>query len=42
LNGLSRAQAWRSAVLDQMDENKAFDGDQASNWAAFSLAGDWR
>ena len=42
LNGLSRAQAWRSAVLNQMDDSKAFDGDQAYHWAAFSLAGDWR
>jgi len=42
LNGLSRAQAWRSAVLDQMDDNKAFDGDRAYHWASFSLAGDWR
>lgn len=42
LNGLSRAQAWRSAVLSQMDEKKPFEGDQAYRWAAFSLAGDWR
>lgn len=42
LKGLSRAQAWRNAVLSQLDGNKIFDGDQAYNWAAFSLAGDWR
>ncbi len=42
LDGLSRAQAWRNAVLDQMDDGKAFDGEQAYHWAAFSLAGDWQ
>lgn len=42
LNGLSRAQAWRNAVLSQLDDNKAFEGEQAYHWAAFSLAGDWR
>jgi hypothetical protein len=42
LNGLSRAQAWRMAVLSQMGDNTPFDGDQAYRWAAFSLAGDWR
>jgi tetratricopeptide (TPR) repeat protein len=42
LNGTSRAQAWRNAVLSQMDDNKGFEGDRAYRWAAFSLAGDWR
>lgn len=42
LNGLSRAQAWRNAVLSQMGTNSIFNGDQAYRWAAFSLAGDWR
>jgi CHAT domain-containing protein len=40
--GLSRAKAWRSAVLSQVDNNKPFEGEQAYHWAAFSLAGDWR
>ena len=42
LSGLSRAQAWRNAILSQMHDNKAFEGEQAYHWAAFSLAGDWR
>ncbi|MCK5895342.1 MAG: CHAT domain-containing protein [Cocleimonas sp.] len=42
VNGLTRAQAWRSAVLHQMDHDKPFKGKNAYCWAAFSLAGDWR
>lgn len=40
LNG-HRAQAWRNAVLSQMDEKNVFNGDQVYRWADFSLAGDW-
>jgi len=42
VNGQSRAQAWRNAVLSLMDNNQLFEGRQAHHWAAFSLAGDWR
>jgi CHAT domain-containing protein/tetratricopeptide (TPR) repeat protein len=42
LNGQSRAQAWRKAVLTQLGDHPFFDGGQAHHWAAFSLAGDWR
>ena len=42
INRLSRAQAWRIAVLSLMDDSKPFDGKNAYNWASFSLAGDWR
>ena len=40
--GLSRAHAWREAMLSLMDAAAPFKGDNAYHWAPFSLAGDWR
>jgi tetratricopeptide (TPR) repeat protein len=42
VNGQSRAQAWRKAVLTQLGDHPFFESQQAHHWAAFSLAGDWR
>jgi tetratricopeptide (TPR) repeat protein len=38
-NDYSRAQAWRKTILDLMEDRETAS---PSDWAAFSLSGDWR
>lgn len=40
--GMTKAEAWRDAMLSLMDEHDPFDGGNAYHWAPYSLAGDWR
>jgi len=42
VNGASRAAAWRTTVMSLMSDVNPFHGENAYEWAMFSLAGDWR
>lgn len=39
---LTRAQAWREAMLSMMDQTAPFKGKNVDQWAPFTLCGDWR